>query len=224
MLKIVYKKTDEIIPYENNPRFNDNAVEAVAKSIKEFGFKVPIVIAKDNVIVTGHTRHRSAKLLGLKEVPCVIAEDLTPEQIQAYRIADNKTGEIAEWNFDLLPLEIRELQEADFDLCQSEPLRGLQAGMPAYDDAVFVHDNRRAPAEFPDAGGHRLHGVVVVAGIALVGRDLRDLHVGDLHRNPSFIFCLAKPLSHFHLSTIFLEINLTFALVSFIFYQCIELW
>ena len=116
MINIVMKKVDEIVPYEKNPRFNDNAVDAVAASIKEFGFKVPIVIDKDNVVVAGHTRLRGAKKLGLTEVPCIIASDLTPEQVQAYRSADNKTGEIAEWNYDLLPVEIKELQEKDFDL------------------------------------------------------------------------------------------------------------
>ena len=116
MMNIVYKRVDEIIPYEKNPRINDAAVDAVAQSIKEFGFRVPIVLDKNNVIITGHTRLRSAKSIGLTEVPCIIAENLTPEQVQAYRIADNKTGEIAEWNYDLLPIELRDLQERDFDL------------------------------------------------------------------------------------------------------------
>ena len=105
MMNIVYKRVDEIIPYEKNPRINDAAVDAVAQSIKEFGFRVPIVLDKNNVIITGHTRLRSAKSIGLTEVPCIIAENLTPEQVQAYRIADNKTGEIAEWNYDLLPIK-----------------------------------------------------------------------------------------------------------------------
>ena len=116
MMNIVYKRVDEIIPYEKNPRINDAAVDAVAQSIKEFGFRVPIVLDKNNVIITGHTRLRSAKSIGLTEVPCIIADNLTPEQVQAYRIADNKTGEIAEWNYDLLPIELRDLQEKDFDL------------------------------------------------------------------------------------------------------------
>ena len=116
MMNIVYKRVDEIIPYEKNPRINDAAVDAVAQSIKEFGFRVPIVLDKNNVIITGHTRLRSAKSIGLTEVPCIIAENLTPEQVQAYRIADNKTGEIAEWNYDLLPIELHDLQEKDFDL------------------------------------------------------------------------------------------------------------
>ncbi len=115
-MQITNMKITEITPYERNPRNNDNAVEAVAASIKEFGWRAPIVVDKDRVIICGHTRYKSAQRLGLEEVPVHIAADLTPEQIQAYRIADNKTGEIAEWNFELLPLEIRELQEANFDL------------------------------------------------------------------------------------------------------------
>ena len=115
-MQIINMKLSEIHPYEKNPRFNDGAVEAVANSIKEFGFQQPIVVDKDFVVVVGHTRLKAAEQLGLTEVPVVIAENLTPEQVQAYRIADNKTGEIAEWNYELLPLEIKELQEADFDL------------------------------------------------------------------------------------------------------------
>lgn len=116
MLQITYMKVSEIHPYEKNPRFNDDAVDAVAKSIQEFGWRSPIVVDKDMVIVCGHTRLKAAIKLGLTEVPVHVAADLTPEQIQAFRIADNKTGEISEWNYDLLPLEIRELQNADYDL------------------------------------------------------------------------------------------------------------
>ena len=115
-MQIQMMKLSEIHPYEKNPRFNDSAVEAVANSIKEFGFQQPIVVDKDFVVVVGHTRLKAAEQLGLTEVPVVIAENLTPEQVQAYRIADNKTGEIAEWNYDLLPIELRDLQEKDFDL------------------------------------------------------------------------------------------------------------
>lgn len=115
-MQIVNMKLADIQPYEKNPRFNENAVEAVANSLREFGFRQPIVVDKDHVIACGHTRFLAAKQLGLDEVPVHVADNLTPEQIQAYRIADNKTGEIAEWNYDLLPLEIKELQDADFDL------------------------------------------------------------------------------------------------------------
>jgi len=88
-LKIVNKKVDDLIPYENNPRYNDEAVEYVANSIKEFGFKVPIIIDKNNVIVAGHTRYKASLELGLEEVPTIIADDLTDEQVKAFRLADN---------------------------------------------------------------------------------------------------------------------------------------
>lgn len=102
--------------YESNPRHNDAAVDAVAASIKEFGFKVPIIIDRDNVIVAGHTRLKAARKLGLETVPCIIADDLTPEQINAFRLADNKTAELAEWDFELLEKELAAL--ADFDMEQ----------------------------------------------------------------------------------------------------------
>src|SRR5699024_9563372 len=97
-LKMVYKKIEEILLYENNPRNNDEAVDAVAESIQEFGFKIPIVISGDNVIVAGHTRIKAAKKLGMEEVPCIIADDLNDEQIRAFRLADNKSAEIATWD------------------------------------------------------------------------------------------------------------------------------
>ena len=109
--KIVYKKVEDIIPYENNPRKNDDAVDFVANSIKEFGFKVPIILDKENVIVAGHTRLKAAEKLGLKEVPCIIADDLTDEQIKKFRIADNKTGEVAFWDNELLKEEFLTMED-----------------------------------------------------------------------------------------------------------------
>lgn len=111
-------ETNKLREYSNNPRNNDNAVEAVAASIKEFGFKVPIVVDADNVIVAGHTRLKAAKLLGLDKVPCIVADDLTPEQVKAFRVADNKTAELAEWDFELLESELAELASMDFDMEQ----------------------------------------------------------------------------------------------------------
>lgn len=105
-MEIIEKKLNEIKPYENNPRKNDKAVEAVANSIAEFGFKVPIVIDKDGVIVAGHTRYKAARKLGLKTIPCVIADDLSEEQIKAFRLADNKVGELAGWDFEMLDMEL----------------------------------------------------------------------------------------------------------------------
>lgn len=108
-MKIEYKKIEDIIPYENNPRKNDNAVDYVANSIKEFGFKVPIIIDKDNVVVTGHTRLKASEKLGLKEVPVIYADDLTDEQIRAFRIADNKVAEFSSWDLDKLDLELEDI-------------------------------------------------------------------------------------------------------------------
>lgn len=102
--------------YDNNPRNNDRAVDAVAESIREFGFKVPIVIDGDNVIVCGHTRVKAAQKLGMETVPCIIADDLTPEQIKAFRLADNKTGEFATWDFNALDKELAELSLNGFDM------------------------------------------------------------------------------------------------------------
>lgn len=107
---------EQIIPYINNPRHNENAIDKVASSIAEFGFKVPAIIDKNNVLVTGHTRVLAAKKLGLKEIPCIVADDLTDAQIKAFRIADNKVSEFATWDEELLKLELEQLQERDFSL------------------------------------------------------------------------------------------------------------
>lgn len=111
-MKIEYRNINTINPYENNPRNNDNAVGDVAKSIKEYGFKVPIVIDKDGVIVTGHTRVKAAKSLGMSEVPCIIADDLTPEQIKEFRLVDNKVNELAAWDFERLEDELKGLSDS----------------------------------------------------------------------------------------------------------------
>jgi DNA modification methylase len=115
-MKIELRKLSDIKPYENNPRLNDDAVEAVAASICEFGFRQPIVVDAEGVIICGHTRYKAALKLGLEKVPVHVAKDLTPEQIKAYRIADNKTNELSDWNYDLLPIELGELQGMNYDL------------------------------------------------------------------------------------------------------------
>ena len=107
-MEIIYKKVSDLKPYEKNPRKNDEAVKYVAKSIEEFGFKVPIIIDNDNTIVAGHTRWKAAKKLKIDEVPCIIADDLNETQIKAFRLADNKVSEKAEWDFDLLSNELSE--------------------------------------------------------------------------------------------------------------------
>lgn len=122
-MELFNKKISEIRPYENNPRDNSKAIDAVAASIREFGFKVPIVIDKNGVIVAGHTRYEASKKLGLEEVPCVIADDLTDEQVKAFRLADNKTAELASWNPELLEVEMSAIESIDmteygFDLTE----------------------------------------------------------------------------------------------------------
>lgn len=115
MIKIIEKKVADLIPYENNARINDGAVDAVANSIKEFGIKNPIIIDRDNVIVCGHTRIKACEKLGIEKVPCVVADDLTDEQIKAFRIADNSTAQIAEWDLEKLQAE---LENIDMDMVQ----------------------------------------------------------------------------------------------------------
>lgn len=112
-VQVIEKLLGELTPYENNPRNNDEAVPYVANSIREFGFKVPIVIDSDGVIIAGHTRYKAAHSLGMDTVPCIVADDLTPDQVRAFRIADNKVAEMAEWDENLLGLEI---SEVDLDM------------------------------------------------------------------------------------------------------------
>ena len=115
-MRIEYRSVDEIKPYEQNPRVNDAAVDAVMASLREFGWRQPVVVDADGVIVCGHTRWKAAKRLGLDKLPVHVATDLTPVQIKAYRLADNQSSNLSDWNFELLPIELADLQEMDFDL------------------------------------------------------------------------------------------------------------
>lgn len=114
-MKIVEKRLDEIQPYENNPRKNDKAVPYVKESISRYGFKVPIVIDRNGVIVAGHTRYLASVELALDTVPCIIADDLTDEEIKEFRLVDNKTSEFAGWDFELLEEELEGLDFGDFN-------------------------------------------------------------------------------------------------------------
>ena len=126
-LNIIYKNTSELIPYINNPRDNTQAIDKVASSIKNFGFKVPIIIDKENVIIAGHTRLKAAKKLGLEEIPTIKVEDLTEQQIKAFRIADNKTSEFAEWDMELLEIELEGLDDlfTGFDTAEFDDIMGI---------------------------------------------------------------------------------------------------
>ena len=114
-MQIIERKISELKPYANNPRLNDGAVDAVAASIKNFGFKVPIIVDRDGEIIAGHTRLKAAQKLKMKTVPVIIADDLTSEQVKAFRLADNKVGELAGWDFEKLDLELAEI---DLDMSQ----------------------------------------------------------------------------------------------------------
>lgn len=188
-MNIVDKSVDEIIPYENNPRKNDKAVPAVAKSIQEFGFKVPIVIDKNNIIVNGHTRLKAAKKLGLETVPCIVADDLTPEQIRAFRLADNKVGEIATWDDDKLEEELTELtgiiDMQDFGFEDFFSKDAQETVQPGDDDvkepaAVFVK-----PGDLWALGRHKL-----LCGDATKDTDVDRIMAGEkaqlVHTDPPY--------------------------------------
>src|SRR5262245_36559896 len=115
-MQIELRTLSEINPYDNNPRLNDPAVDAVAASIAAFGFRQPIVVDEDDVIIVGHTRYKAAQQLGLETVPVHVARGLTPAQVKAYRLADNQTARLSDWDYDRLPFELAELQQAGFDL------------------------------------------------------------------------------------------------------------
>ena len=134
MIEIVSKALSELIPYEKNPRkISDEAINAVAESIQEFGFKNPILIDKDNVIIAGHTRRLASLKLGLERVPCVVVDDLTPQQIKALRLADNKTNELAGWDFGELDLELEGLEDFEMERFGFPDFMG--GGLPdGYDD------------------------------------------------------------------------------------------
>ena len=145
--------------YENNPRNNDQAVDEVAESIKNYGFKVPMVIDKDNVIVCGHTRYKACLKLGIEKVPCIVADDLTPEQIAQFRLVENKTSELAKWDYELLDEELKKLKDVDmtdfgFDMSD------LEAEMVEEDDFEIAEVGTKEPTakhgDIYQLGDHRL--------------------------------------------------------------------
>lgn len=156
-MEIKMVRISEIVPYKNNPRKNTAAVEPVKQSIKEFGFKVPMILDRDNVIVTGHTRFKAAQELGMKEVPVIYADDLTEAQIRAFRLADNKTNEFAEWDEELLGLELDDLADIDmslfgFDLENDDPEQ-----VEVFEDDIPQNaEERCSPGDVWELGKHRL--------------------------------------------------------------------
>lgn len=170
VMKIQMWAIDRVRPYDKNPRQNDAAVDAVAQSLRDFGFRQPIVVDADGVIICGHTRWKAAQKLGLQKVPVHVATDLTSDQIRAYRIADNKTGELATWDLDLLPIEIAELKAAGIDwsllgfnaddlakLMDASP-EGVKAGLTDPDAVPELPDDPiTQPGDLWALGNHRLY-------------------------------------------------------------------
>lgn len=177
-MKIFNKKVNELIAYDNNPRNNDTAVDAVASSIKEFGFKVPIIITKENVIVAGHTRLKASVKLGLNEVPCIIADDLNEEQIKAFRLVDNKTSELATWDFSKLE---EELENINIDMLQFG-FEDLEDNLPVdvSDDDFDIEEEIPEKSysilgDIYELGPHR-----VMCGDSTISDDVKKLLNGDV--------------------------------------------
>ena len=151
-MEIIYKKTSDLIPYEKNARKNDKAVKYVAKSIKEFGFKVPIIIDSNNVVVCGHTRLKASERLGIEEVPCIVADDLTDEQIKAFRLADNKVSEQSEWDLNLLNDELDDILNIDmsdfgFDIFSMDDIDEVEAYNEEEDEREYFSKTFTFPIE-----------------------------------------------------------------------------
>lgn len=157
-MDVIEKSLFEIMPYHNNPRHNEDAVDAVAASIQEFGFQQPIVIDPEGVIVAGHTRYQAAKKLHLNTVPVKIADNLTPEQIRAYRLADNKTAELATWDFEKLQLEMMEIETIDMEPFGFEPAEEEDTTSVSEVDysGSAPEEPRTKPGDLYQLGEHRL--------------------------------------------------------------------
>ena len=196
MIKIIEKDINELIPYENNARINDKAIDIVANSIQEFGFKNPVIIDKNKVIVAGHTRVEACKKLGIDKVPCIVADDLTEEQIKAFRIADNSSAQVAEWDMDKL---MAELETIDYDMAKyglaeqmAEIEKIIDANKEVEEDDYEMPDDiqiRIKAGEVWQLGRHRL-----MCGDStkkedvekLMGGNLADLVVTDPPYNVSY--------------------------------------
>lgn len=176
IVKVQNVSIDSIKPYENNPRDNDGGVDAVANSIKEFGWQQPIVVDKDNVIIVGHTRYKAAKKLGMDKVPVVVASNLSDEQVRAYRLADNKTGELTDWDMSLLDDELGDI--ADIDMSDF----GFDLDIPEDDEEAQEDDFDEEVPEEPKSklgqiyqlGRHRL-----MCGDSTKPEDVKKLVGGD---------------------------------------------
>jgi len=192
-MKIELWPLSRVKPYPQNPRINDSAVDAVARSIQEYGFRQPLVLDEDGVIIVGHTRWKAAQKLGLEKVPVHVAKGLTPAQIKAYRLADNQTATLAEWDKELLPLELADLQQMDFDLSllgfDDDELsawlpHGVDEGLTDPDDIPEPPDEATTqPGDLWVLGTHRL----------LCGDSSNPEHVDRLLEGAAIHLCNTDP-------------------------------
>jgi len=176
-MKIHELYTKDLIPYDNNPRINDQAVDNLVNSIKEFGFKVPIVIDKNFIIAAGHTRLKAAQQLGIEKVPCIIAEDLTEEQIKAFRLADNKVSESAMWDPEKLEIELLELQDLDFDMNEFgfdvDNFEIIDDNFDLEEAIENIEIPKTKPGDIYQLGRHRL-----MCGDSTLSKDMKQLMDG----------------------------------------------
>lgn len=172
-MKIVYKSVTQITPYENNPRVNDKAVEAVAASIKEFGFKQPIVVDSQGVIVAGHTRYKAALSLGMDKVPVLVADDLTEEQVREYRLADNKTAEQAQWDWSKLEEELANI-DTDMSIYGFEKYETVEVEQDECPEAKEESDVKIKEGDIFKLGNH-----VLMCGDSTSEDDIRMLMGGQ---------------------------------------------
>lgn len=150
-MKIENWNINDVKPYENNPRKNDEAVEYVANSIREFGFQQPLVVDSDGVIVVGHTRYKAARQLGLEEIPVIVADELTDNQIEAYRLADNKVSEFAEWDFTKLNEELENIDWLDVDMTDfGFYLDNIKATLDEFEEDAAVEEEVEGDIPFTD--------------------------------------------------------------------------
>lgn len=186
MINIQEIEISKLKPYENNARLNDAAVEFVANSIKEFGMKNPIIVDKDMVIVAGHTRLKALQKLGMTKAPVIVADDLTEEQIKAYRIADNSTGQIAKWDLELLQ---KELDEIDYDMLQfgleeqlNEIQKDLDSQQEVLDDGYEINLPSTPKSKFGDM--YQLGDHILLCGDSTKAEDVRKLTGGGATYRP----------------------------------------
>lgn len=178
-MQIVQMKINEVKPYERNPRRNDNAVNDVAESIKQFGFQQPLVVDKDNVLIVGHTRLKAAKKLGMKEVPVIVAANLSDEQVKKYRILDNKTNELSDWDFKLLKQEILDFNldfsgfDVDFNFDIGNTFQQQESNAEGedaagsnlddeYDEGLFTETNQDNTGETNAPTGTDMDRIVII--------------------------------------------------------------